>query len=176
MDDNKVAKITKPKDWSVAWKNPFVLGWVGILIIVVTVNFFMVSMAIVTSTGLTVPDFYEKGKNMAAIVAKRGEMMEMGWQVDLVMPELVQNTNAPLVMNLKNKQGDAFDVDSAVLYYYRITKKDDGEIVFSPTGKLGEYTAQISLPLKGKYEMVLELLKEDKKYLVSQILSVQGKE
>jgi len=30
------------RDWSVAWKNPFVVGWIVILVVVVTVNFFMV--------------------------------------------------------------------------------------------------------------------------------------
>lgn len=169
-------KVNKPKDWSVAWKNPFVVAWVGILVIVVIVNFFMVSMAIVTTTGLTVDDFYDKGKNMAAIVAKRDEMEKMGWQIDLKVPELMRDTSHPLVMKLKNKQGEAFDVDSATLYYYRITKKDDGEVVFLPTGNVGEYSTEINLPLKGKYEVILELLKGEEKFLASRKVFVKEKE
>ncbi|WP_232023459.1 FixH family protein [Thiomicrorhabdus aquaedulcis] len=57
---------TKPKkdmrDWSVAWKNPFIIGWAVILTVVLTVNFFMVSMAIVTNPGLVIDDFTNRVK------------------------------------------------------------------------------------------------------------------
>lgn len=166
----------KPKDWSVAWKNPFVVGWVLILVLVVTVNFFMVSMAIVTNPGLTVPDFYEKGKNMAAIVAKREKMYEMGWQVDLAMPKLIMGKTYSLELFIKDKNNQPFDVDKATLFYYRISKKDDGNVEFTSSGTVGAYQSEISMPLKGKYELVLEVLKGEDKFLVSRVVFVEDKE
>lgn len=174
MADTNEQKETK--DWSVAWKNPFVIGWILILVLVITVNFFMVSMAIVTSTGLTVPDFYEKGKNMAAIVAKREKMYEMGWQVDLSMPVLIEGKTHSLELFIKDKNDQPFDVDKATLFYYRITKKDDGNVEFSSSNEVGAYHSKINLPLKGKYELVLELLKGEEKFLVSRIIFVEEKE
>ncbi len=76
------------RNWSVAWNNPFVIAWFVILIIVLAVNFFMVSMAIVTNPGLVVDDFYEQGKRMDVILAEQRRMEQMGWELDIDLPTI----------------------------------------------------------------------------------------
>jgi nitrogen fixation protein FixH len=48
----------KRKDWSQPLKNPFVIGWLVMLVLVLSVNLFMVNMAIVTNPGLVKNDLY----------------------------------------------------------------------------------------------------------------------
>jgi nitrogen fixation protein FixH len=164
-------------DWSVAWKNPFVLSWIGILLLVIAVNFFMVSMAIVTAPGLTVPDFYEKGKNMGEILARRKRMEEMGWQMKLDMSGLVQGKDKVLILNVLDKNNVPFDVDTAILYFYRPSQKNnDGEVVFKPNNKIGEYKSEINLPLKGKYDLVMEVTKGEEVFNLGQTIMVYEKE
>jgi nitrogen fixation protein FixH len=163
------------RDWSVAWKNPFVVAWFVLLTIVLTVNFFMVSMAIVTFPGLTIEDYYEKGKDMGKIIAQRNKMEEMAWQIDINLPELTQNKPQNYTILVKDKNGKPFNVDSAVLYYYRPSnKKYDGESPLKPTGKVGEYAGEIMLPLKGKYDFVLELKRGDDLFQVGRSMMVQA--
>ncbi|MDR9498924.1 MAG: FixH family protein [Hydrogenovibrio sp.] len=168
---------TDQRDWSVAWKNPFVIGWFLILVLVLSVNFFMVSMAIVTAPGLTVPDFYEKGKNMGEIIAKRNEMEKMGWQMKVDMPELTADQPETVTVTVLDKAEQAFDVDSAVLYYYRPSNKEyDGQLTLSPTGQTGQYKGELTLPLKGKYDFVMEVVKGDKTFNLGRTVFVKDAE
>lgn len=165
------------RDWSVAWKNPFVVGWVLLLIIVVAVNFFMVSMAIVTAPGLTIPDYYEKGKDMGKIIAQRKRMEELGWQLQVDMPQIDQLTDTQVTFKVLDKENRAFDVDSAVLFYYRPSDlKYDGLLELKPTGETGVYSGTLRLPLKGKYDMVAEIVKGDEVFNIGQTVMVRGVE
>lgn len=162
------------RDWSVAWKNPFVLVWLGILVVVVMVNFFMVGMAYVTNPGLVIDDFYERGKNQAAIMAKRLESEKLGWQLDVDLPVLVENQTAAIALQLTNKEQKAFDADSAVLYYYRPSDKNlDGSIELVSQAATGLYQAEFSLPLKGKWDLMIEVIKGDDKYNIGRSIMVQ---
>ncbi|QBZ84002.1 nitrogen fixation protein FixH [Hydrogenovibrio crunogenus] len=162
------------RDWSVAWKNPFVIGWFLILTVVLTVNFFMVSMAIVTSPGLTIPDFYEKGKNMGAIIAKRKHMEDLGWQFNIDLPLLKEGSDQVVTVKVLDKNGQEFDVDSAVLYYYRPSnKKYDGQLVLQSTGQTGTYQGTLNLPLKGKYDLVMEVTKGEEVFNLGRSIMVQ---
>lgn len=163
------------RDWSVAWKNPFVIGWVVILLIVLAVNFFMVSMAIVTAPGLTIPDYYEKGKNMGKIIAQRKRMEELGWSLDIQMPELVQLKETEFTVKVLDKDKKPFNVKTAVLYYYRPSDlKYDGRVALNATGETGLYKGSIRLPLKGKYDMVMEINTEEEVFNVGNSIMVQG--
>lgn len=166
----------KKRDWSVAWKNPFVLMWFGILVVVVTVNFFMVSMAIVTAPGLTIPDYYEKGKDMGKIIALREHMKELGWQMDIDLPLVTQNKDQSVKVTVRDKSGRAMNVDTAVLYYYRPSDKNyDGELKLTHGTDTGVYTGTLNLPLKGKYDLVMEVTKGKEVFNLGRSIMVQEK-
>jgi len=138
------------RDWSVAWKNPLIIMWFVILTVVLAVNFFMVSMAIVTAPGLTNTKYYEAGQNMAEILKKRQHMASLGWSLNIQLPVLVQNKPQKVSILVEDKTGKAFNVNSAILYYYRPSNQaDDGQLTLKPTGKTGAYQADLMLPLKG---------------------------
>lgn len=154
-----MSKTTEDKrDWSVAWKNPFVIIWFSILIVVVSVNFFMVSMALVTNPGLVIDDFYEKGKNMDKVLAARKRMEEMGWQLQVDLPELKEGETRRVTLVVLDKENKPLEVDTAVLYYYRPSdRKLDGEQVLTSTGKIGEFAADFTLNTKGKWDIIMEV-------------------
>jgi len=164
----------KEKDWSVVWKNPFVIFWFAIMIIVLSVNFFMVSMAIVTAPGLTIPDFYEKGKNMSSILEKRKHMETLGWemQIDLAIPEV--GKDQLVTLRMLDKEGRFFNVDTAVLYYYRPSNiKYDGELTLKSTGEVGVYQGVLNFPIKGKYDLVMEITIGEEVYNLGRSIMVK---
>lgn len=165
------------RDWSVAWKNPFVIAWMAILIVVLAVNFFMVSMAIVTNPGLVVDDYYEQGKRMDVILAEQKRMEKIGWQLNVDMPILKENKKEHIELTVLNKEGQAIDVDSAVLYYYRPSDRNlDGHIELKHSGEVGKYQQEFVLPLKGKWDLIMEVNKGDIRFNIGRAIMVQDPE
>lgn len=165
------------RDWSVAWKNPFVIGWVVILVTVLAVNFFMVSMAIVTNPGLVVDDYYAQGKRMDVILAEQKRMEKIGWKLNVDMPILSEGKAVPIKLSVKDKDGNAIAVDTAVLYYYRPSDRDlDGKLEMIKTAGTGQYEQQFALPVKGKWDLIMEVTKGDIRFNIGRSIMVQDPE
>ncbi len=173
-----MSKTTVDKrDWSVPWKNPLVIIWFSILIVVLFVNFFMVSMAITTNPGLVIDDFYEKGKNMDKTLAAQKRMEEMGWQLNVDFPDLKEGKAEHVTLAVLDKEGEALHVDTAMLYYYRPSdRKLDGEKPFTSTGAKGEFEATFSLNTKGKWDLIIEVTQGDLVYNIGRSIMVQDPE
>lgn len=162
------------RDWSVAWKNPFVIAWIVILVIVVTVNFFMVSMAIVTNPGLVVDDFYEQGKRMDVILAEQKRMDELGWNLNVDMPILSEGKTDTVKLNITDKESNPIDVETAVLYFYRPSDRNlDGKIEMLKGDAVGQYQQEFALPLKGKWDLIMEVTKGDIRINIGRSIMVQ---
>jgi len=165
------------RDWSVAWKNPFVIGWVVILFIVLSVNFFMVSMAIVTNPGLVVDDYYEQGKRMDVILAEQKKMEKIGWQLEVDMPILSEGKSDQVKLSVKDKEGKALEVETAILYFYRPSDRNlDGQVVMNKVDGTGLYEQTFALPLKGKWDLIMEVTKGDIRFNVGRSIMVQDPE
>ncbi|SFR55231.1 FixH family protein [Thiomicrospira sp. ALE5] len=166
-------KIDK-RDWSKPWKNPIVLMWFGVLLAVLMTNFFMVGMAISTAPGLVIDNAYERGQNHAAIMAHRQKMEQMGWQLQVDMPVLTAGKRERVTLNILDRDNQHFDVDSATLYFYRPSDRNlDGEMVFQSSGALGQYQMDFELPVKGKWDLIVEVVKGENHYSIGRSIMVQ---
>lgn len=162
------------RDWSVAWKNPFVIGWLVILLIVLMVNFFMVSMAIVTNPGLVIDDYYEQGKRMDVILAEQKRMEKIGWKFDIDLPILSEGKSEKVTLKVIDKEGKPVEVDSAILYYYRPSDKNlDGQTAMQLAGQVGSYETNFSLPVKGKWDLIMEVTQGDIRFNMGRSIMVQ---
>lgn len=177
MTDKKVETKSDSRDWSNVWKNPFVIGWVLILTTVLAVNFFMVSMAIVTNPGLVIDDFYEKGKNMDKILAERKRMEALGWQLQVDLPVMTEGKSQPVQLTVLDKENQPMSVDTAVLYYYRPSDRNlDGEQVLQSTGQIGVYQADFMLTPKGKWDVIVEVTQGENRFSLGRSIMVQDPE
>lgn len=176
-EENMTAEKEDKRDWSNVWKNPFVIAWLVILTIVLAVNFFMVSMAIVTNPGLVVDDFYEQGKNMDKILAEQKRMEQLGWKLNIDMPILSEGKAQKVTLKVLDDNDQAMNVDSAILYFYRPSNRDlDGEQPLTSSGINGVYQTDFSLPLKGKWDLVMEITKGEEVFNVGRSIMVQDPE
>lgn len=165
------------RDWSVAWKNPFVIAWIVILLIVLTVNFFMVSMAIVTNPGLVVDDYYEQGKRMDVILAEQKRMEKIGWQLNVDLPVLSEGKQETIKLTVLDKENNPIDVETAMLYFYRpADRKLDGKIDMVKADGIGQYQQEFSLPVKGKWDLIMEVTKGDIRINIGRSIMVQDPE
>jgi len=161
------------KTWHQPWKNPFILFWLAILIIVLMVNFFMVSMAIVTNPGLVNSSPYKRGANYEAIMAERNAEALLGWNIVINWPDIKEKEKLNLVLTALDKEGQAIVADSVELYAYRPSDlKEDFVLKLAPTETLGRYQTEVSMPKKGKWVWIAEVKRASEKSSISGELMV----
>lgn len=157
MSDQPV--VIKPvKTWHKPWKNPFILFWLFILIVVLSVNFFMVSMAIVTNPGLVNDNPYKHGVNYEHIIEQRKAEALLGWQLNVHWPETVEGKSAQVALTALSRDGNPIVSDHAEVYVYRpASPNEDFVLKLMPTQTAGNYVADVIFPKKGKWVWIAEI-------------------
>ncbi len=64
-----------------ALRNPWVIGWIAMVVLVLIINMFMISQAVITAPGLVNDQYYDKGKNYHKTVARRQQVESLGWDI-----------------------------------------------------------------------------------------------
>ncbi len=162
----------KTKDWSRPLRNPFVIGWLVMLVLVLSVNLFMVNMAIVTNPGLVKTDLDHAERSVAQIIRMDNKLKSLGWHLELNIPMLTQNQPQPIQARIATRDGKTIVGDRATLFYYRPADKHfDGQLVLTRNAE-GVFTGTLTLPLKGKWDVVLEIYKDKDTYQLGRSLWV----
>lgn len=161
------------RNWSRPWKNPFVIGWFGMLVLVLSVNLFMVNMAIVTNPGLVKTDLDHAEEHVAEILRRERLLESRGWALDLQIPRLVQNQPQSIMARIRTRDGATVVADRATLFYYRpADQQQDGQVELTRQAD-GTFSGTLKLPLKGKWDVVLEIHKGEELYQLGRSLWVQ---
>ncbi len=165
--------MRKEKDWSRPLRNPFIIGWLVMLVLVLSVNLFMVNMAIVTNPGLVKNDLDHAEASVVDILRRQRDLESKGWSLDLQIPLLEENKAAPIRARIMTRDGSTVVGDGAVLFFYRpADKRQDGHVVLKRQPD-GSFAGELKLPLKGKWDVVLEIRKGDMTYQLGRSLWVQ---
>ena len=138
-----------------AFRNPWVIGWLAILLLVIMVNVAFIVTAFVTNPGLVEEDYYEKGQDFERTMRTRREDRErLGWQIDLkTSDQIVANKTTTIHVDLKNRDGQLISADRVTLRSYR---PSDVTADFSqPMENLapGRFVTSIKFPLKGVWDI-----------------------
>lgn len=147
-----------------AWRSPWVIGWVAIVLTVVLVNAFMIFLAINVNPGLVVDDYYERGqsyeKNMVARMAK-----DPGWKMNISVPEMLPLAAPALVQfTLTTKDGGVVEPDSVIFYAYRLSNANEDFSVPMMRVKPGHYQAEVTFGLKGVWDTLVGVQKDGDEY------------
>jgi nitrogen fixation protein FixH len=163
-----VSTKTSVKNWSKPWRNPFVLFWIFILIAVLAVNFFMVSMAIVTNPGLVNNNPYKYGVNYDKVIEARKAQALLAWQIQFTMPAVHEGQSMVLTLSAFDKDGQPIVADRVQLYVYRpANTKDDFVLNFDKGTAPGQYTANLPALKRGKWDWIAEVQRGNDKSSVA---------
>ena len=67
-----------------AFRNPWVIGWISAILLVIAVNVVFIFTAAITNPGLVEADYYEKGQDHEKnFRSKQAMANELGWQMSL---------------------------------------------------------------------------------------------
>ncbi len=160
-----------------AWRNPWVLGWLVLLGIVLVVNAGMITLAFVTGPGLIDKNYYELGqdfeKNRLKRIAARNAL---GWTAHLDMPEENrQGMGAMYRFSAVDRVGVPVDDLDVQLATYRPSDADADFSVPMERYAPGMYQAELRFPLKGHWEITLSVKQDEESYdLIKRRIFVLG--
>ena len=138
-----------------ALRNPWVLGWLGLLAFVVLVNVVFITVSFKTSPGLVDPDYYEKGRdheqNMQKKMAARAAL---GWNTSFRFgADPVMGQESLLVVTAKDRDNQPIERANVEIRAYRPSDSAaDFQVATTEAGD-GQYHAFLNFPLKGIWEL-----------------------
>jgi len=157
-----------------AFRNPWVLGWIGGILLVLGVNIAFIVTAVVTNPGLVEKDYYEKGRNQEQNFLTQQQLRDrLGWQMKLeAIRQPVIGEPARYTFNVVDTKGIPIDGDKAFLQAYR---PSDAHADFTTNMQEiapGVYSVELTFPLKGIWDLSAILVKDNDKLKVTHRISV----
>lgn len=138
-----------------AWRSPWVIGWIGLVVAVLGVNLTMVYFAVSTNPGLVNDDYYERGqdyeKHLASRLAK-----DPGWTMK---PEIPRDIRASVPTSVRvvlaDRSGQAVTPDQVTFFAYRPSDKSlDFSVPMTDMGG-GRFVARLAFPLYGHWDWLI---------------------
>ena len=157
-----------------AMRNPWVIGWLTAVFLVVVINAIFIITAINTNPGLVETDYYEKGKDHEQNFLKKVEARnQLGWQLNLQLPgRIMKNEESLYYLNVVDKSGSPLTDAKAELVAYR--PSDAGADFTIPLKEFtsGLYQAEASFPLKGVWDLTARVTHGENSVDITQRISV----
>jgi nitrogen fixation protein FixH len=155
-----------------AWRSPWVVGWLALIVVVLAVNAVMIFLAFATNPGLVRDDYYEGGRDVERTIASRLEQGP-GWTMQIDTPADVQEEKTTVVrFVVVDKVGQPASPDAVTYYAYR---PSDVALDFSlpmVEEAPGRYAVEVRFPLAGIWDTLVAARHGDSEYSLSQRVSV----
>jgi nitrogen fixation protein FixH len=147
-----------------AWRSPWVIAWVGLVLIVLSVNLVMVYLAIGHNPGLVMEDYYERGKNHEETLFKR-LARDPGWRMEILAPDTIPLGQATAIrFRMLDRQEQPVASDRVTLFAYRPSDaRQDFSVAMQPESP-GIYWAAVRFPLKGVWDLVAAVRQGDDEF------------
>jgi len=156
-----------------AWRSPWVIAWIALVIAVLGVNLTMVYLAIATNPGLVVEDYYERGQHYERSMVSR-MAQDPGWEMQADIPsDLRAGERSVIRFFLVDKAGQPVEPDGVQLYAYRPSEAaQDFTLPMTEEGK-GRYMAEVTFPLIGVWDTLIAVKSGENEYNLGKRIRVQ---
>lgn len=169
--DNRISQANKR-----ALRNPWVLGGLALIATVLIVNITMITLAITTNPGLVSKDYYERGRyNERHYLQRVAERSALGWTASLEVPASIQlGATQTYRVAIVDNVGEPLRGAEVVLNAYRPSDaKADFHMRLEEVGA-GIYQGTVEFQLKGIWDLLIDVKREDKTLELPRRISVQG--
>jgi nitrogen fixation protein FixH len=149
-----------------ALKNPWVLGWLALVSVVLVVNIGFISLAFITNPGLVDQDYYEKAEDYEKNLIKyRNARAALGWSYQAIFPvSPVMNKKELYRLSIVDKVGQPLTAANINLIAYRPSDASaDFEVTLAEVDA-GIYEGYVNYPLKGIWEITAVIERDGNKY------------
>ncbi len=164
--------VTEQKSAS-AWRSPWVISWVALVVVVLGVNLTMVYFAIASNPGLVVDDYYERGQHYEHTMLSNMKHRP-GWVLRDDIPKDVRAGEKTVVrFFLVDKAGQPVEPDRVTFYAYRPSDASrDFKAAMTEEGK-GRYVAEVQFPLIGAWDTLFSVTKGADEFNEGKRISVE---
>lgn len=149
----------------VTWKNPWVFGAIGLVLVTVAVNVGLIWLT--SQKGISFVDQEYNAKNRKSDTETLEYIQQqraIGWQVSLKQPaEIHQNQPTAYQISVADKQGAPVAGVMRVMTYRAADASQDFWTDFKQTAP-GEYDGEIVFPLKGFWELRVEVTRDNETF------------
>ncbi|MGE5155739.1 MAG: FixH family protein [Bdellovibrio bacteriovorus] len=155
-----------------AWRSPWVIGWIGLVVTVLGVNLTMVVLAVATNPGLVNDDFYERGQDYERTLMSR-RARDPGWTIKADFPSDIKSGEPTTVrVFLVDRAGQPVSPGAVTFFAYRPSDKSlDFSAPMMEEGK-GRYVAQVSFPAFGLWDGLVAVGQGGDEYTTSARIAV----
>ncbi len=164
------------QDSRAAMRNPWVIGWILLVVVVLGVNAGMITLAITTNPGLVEEDYYEKGRDYERNMQTRKDARSaLGWEVALEVPErLALNEPREFRLHIRDRVGLPVRQAHVTLTAYRPSDASaDFELQLEEI-QPGIYASRFALPLKGLWDLNARVEHGEDVFTLSRRVSVRS--
>ncbi|HIF47009.1 FixH family protein [Candidatus Thioglobus sp.] len=140
-------------------KSPMAVSMLVLFLILVGATVYRIITAIETHPGLVVEDAYLSGEAYGETLNARNQLLAQGWTLNLNTPKVVKHGIEQTYTAVSAKNGKVFSAAKAVAYFYRPLemKHDFSKPMY--VNKEGVYQVEVILPLKGRWDVLIEITK-----------------
>ncbi|MDH5766966.1 MAG: FixH family protein [Gammaproteobacteria bacterium] len=147
-------------------KNPWLIGLVSLIVVVLIVNITFITLAITTNPGLVTEDYYEKGRHFEENVIKRAHAREnLSWSFSTDFPTSpVVNEPETYRVIIVDKAGTPLNAAQVTLKAYRPSDASADFSLAMHEPNPGMYESKVQFPLKGMWDITIQINHNDNNY------------
>ncbi|MEJ2425863.1 MAG: FixH family protein [Candidatus Thiodiazotropha sp.] len=151
-------------DKNSAWRSPWVIAWVAMIVIFFTMNAIMIYLATDNNPGLVVDDFYDRGQDYEKNMLKR-QARDPKWKMRIELPRKIEVAQSVVCrFTVVDREGAPIDRDEVVFHAYRPSDaKKDFSVPMKRVGP-GLYEANVSFPLIGAWDTLVSIRNGEDEY------------
>lgn len=155
-----------------ALRNPWVLGWIGLIVVVLAVNLVMVYLAFATNPGLVNADYYERGRNYERTVLTR-QARDPGWLIRADIPvSLHAGQRESIRVFFVDKAGQPVDPEAVTFHAYRPSDAARDFTLSMNREDRGRYVVETAFPLIGVWDTLIVARLGEDEFSVGERLTV----
>lgn len=146
------------QDNKAGFRNPWLLGMLGLIVLVLGVNSAFIWYATHNRSSLVERDYKTKDRKASEEVLRElGAQQALAWQASIKMPKsLVMNAPASYEVNVVDREGAPVSGTMEVEVYRAADDSQDFIVPFKEVSP-GNYQGNISFPLKGFWELHIRI-------------------
>ena len=142
-----------------AMRNPWVLGWLGLLVTVVLVNVAFILTAFKTNPGLVKEDYYEQGRYHDDNYQKKMEARNrLGWNITLQTPaKITMGVPGNFSVSVLDKNANPLKGANVTLHAYRPSDAAADHVTEMTAIADGVFQTKLRFPLKGAWDIIITI-------------------
>jgi len=147
-----------------AFRSPWVIGWIAMVVVFLSMNMVMVYFAITNNPGLVVKDFYERGQDYEKHMLER-QARNPHWRMRVKLPRKIGVNEAVIChFTVMDKEGSPVVPDSVTFHAYRPSDaRQDFSVPMKETAP-GVYESEVRFPLQGAWDTLVSVKHGEDEY------------